>query len=901
MADTLRVDGVAVPATGPGGYDRGSIRVIKEAMDGNIGTGTISIRDDDPQAVYGGRSIKITVDGSTLIDGYLGTLEDDRDGEPLTIHQTYSIQDRNLKLGHRNVNKWKRPGEYDVARIRALMAKYAPGIDAYTYVTTTTKIWLPPETYEDTQLDQVMRDILEWTGKTWWLDDEDRLHYHRINESAGYDCTLEVLDTAPDGITQFAPSRPHYSRDPYNLTNKVRVYNEKRAVVVRDEDSIARHNAVNVRREEQLSYPEGDTTLSLKQYANAILGERATEREVYRFALLHQTDPTLVQPGMRIKITSAVMGLTAQWKHISRVTYTTRAPGVWAIDIECGVPRRRRRGKKQRLKQKQVEPPADTDQYSLDGFNREVAPPSIAAGSSAGSFSLAGQAETKRVHVIAPWVLEPDQDDTIFVMDPGFAFNTGKSEYIYSGSNDWQPWTSRPGWAGGGGLNYTATGYHGTEQWWKMTVGAHPASMSGMRITVSTSGGSSYGEVGMMDVVVNDAEPTGMRQGTVVATVKPGETVTVDIPPSLIPAEGQELWVGYRTSWVSAYEAATYDWYSGWPSPSGFESWQVDSAGGPYNGLSGAIVWSAGPASATWLTITGDEPDWGSIKSSDDTGAPFEGDIPWESSGATGAPDAYGMTDGAIYLTATSSASKAWTLAGDTEDDTGAIAPWNDFGWAGEISFSTDAAGLTGQTGERSIVLETVGVGQRASATIHLGDGGFSSGISVNGPGSTDYAGFAIAADTKYRAKVDTRAGVIRAKIWEDGKREPAEYTVEAALDGTNDDTPLFRMTINAGNVVSQQTVRVHSFAGQAKAADGDLMAYELLGRASGNSRYVYPSHRFRRGSLRVYSNGVASKPKKEWPSGDGSAGPKALLDRKPTAGMIMRARYVVVEAYQDG
>ncbi len=902
MVDSLRVDGVVVPDTGLGAYDRKSIRIIKEAMDGTIGTGSISIRDTAPQSVHGGREVKITYDDggsaeAVLIDGYLGNLSKDRGGEALTQHQTYSVQDRNLRLAHRNVNRWKRPGEYDTARIKALLAKFAPGINTSTYVPTTTQIWLPAETYEDTQLDQVMRDILEWTGKTWWLDDQDRLHYHRINEASGYNCSIEVTDTAPDGVTTFAPSRPVYDKDPYNLTNKVRVYNEKKAVVVKDDDSIARHNADYVRRDEQLSYPEGDTTLSLKQYGNAILGERATEREVYRFSLLNQTNPTLVQPGMRIKITSVVLGLTAQYKHISRIVYTTPAPGVWNLDIECGVPRRRRRGKRRRTKQKQIVPPADTDEYALDEFDREISPPAVVTGSSAGTFAVAGQAHTRREHPIEPWVLNPGQDDTAYLLNPDFAFATGRSDEIRTGPDNWLPHTNRPGWSGGQNLTFTSVGYRGTEQWFKMTMGAHPADVAGIRVSVAIGGGTGYGSVGSVQVVAHNAEPTAMGQGTVIATVPPNTTADVEIPPGLIPAQGEEIWLGYRPSWISAYYADTYDWFAGWPRYGGFESWETDRGGNAYNGFSGEIGWTAAPSSATWLTRSGDEADWGSLLSGDDTGAPFQGEVPWESSGAVGSPDAYGMTGGAIYLTATQPAEKAWTLSGDTEDDTGAIAPWNDFEWAGEITFSTDAAGLTAQDGSRNIEIETAGVGRHGSMILHLGDGDRGEGVSVNGPGSTTYTPMAFTPDTIYRAKVDTRGGTIRAKVWEDGKREPATYTVEAPIDETADDTPLFRMTLRAGNVISQQTVRVHSFSGQAKAADGDLLAYELLGRADGQSRFVYPSHRFRRGSLRVYSNGVASKPKREWPYGEGDEGPKALLDRKPTAGMIMRARYVVVEA----
>lgn len=530
---------------------------------------------------------------------------------------------------------------------------------------------------------------------------------------------------------------------------------------------------------------------------------------------------------------------------------------------------------------------ADTGPYVIDRFtNRTVSPPSTTAGSSAGTFAVAGWCRQSRTYDMQPWALVPDQDEDY--TEHAFAFIAGRADRPESTYVESAGHTSRPTWTACVGLDWAMIGYSEAEQWFKLTVGAHPADAAGISLEVVRAGGRGYGAVGSMDVVVASAQPTALRQGTAVGQVGPGGSATLVIPIASVPAEGGELWVGFRCAWETAFKTRVQGYVCGWPQAAGFQSWQTDDAGNAYGGFSGDIAWTS-LSSPTWLTYTAGEDDFGETTLPD--GAPFGGPHAWQAVEQVGSPEVGIDADG-FYVESTANATKAIALVGPGEDEDADDGAWSAYdGCRLDVLWSMDAVGLTGQAGTRTLEVQVEAEGQACLAKVHLGDGSHAAGISADGGAGSAYKAKALEADTRYVLAVDTRSGMLRAKLWADAGRlsEPALWDVEVPIAPSLSEADRFTLRARVGNIISSQRVTVHRVDAYAAARQGDTVAWELIGLADGSAR-VYPTaHQYEPGSLVASAAGIIAKPQTEW----GQAASFAA-DFPPTTGAILRCRYVV-------
>jgi hypothetical protein len=244
-----------------------------------------------------------------------------------------------------------------------------------------------------------------------------------------------------------------------------------------------------------------------------------------------------------------------------------------------------------------------------------------------------------------------------------------------------------------------------------------------------------------------------------------------------------------------------------------------------------------------------------------------------------------------LIVTATDSSSVTWYADGGHALEQ-PYSPWSaPGGWRADLRFEVDAAGSLSEGGVRSVMLTAKSPNRETTAIAHLGDTFKAPGISVYGPVETAYAPVTITTDTTWVLSMDTRAGVLRGKLWALAPFEPTAWDVEVPLTATDDDeVDVLEIQVNVGNVTSEQTVTLHLIKGRLAANETNLVLDEVVGLADGTTREFPTSHRFHAHTLRGVVNGVGVMPKTSEPD---SA--TFTLDGYPTAGMVIRARYLAV------
>lgn len=347
MPDRLRIAGTVIDTAGPNAWDRETLTIVQSAYDGQIGNGSVYVRDDATRSFKGGREIRFTYhygedDAAVIIDGFLGEQERVRPEDDVAVgHRgnAYNIRDANAILAHRRVTNWKRPAETDVARIKAAIAEFAPGLSTSEYVPNTNTVTMPKNKYDGVFLDDIFQDAMELSGKTWFVDNAREVHYHQFREDVGFNAPIAIVgDGGANLIDEFPPIDPRRRADPYDLSNNIRVEGSKSHVTVTDSGSIADHDADGLKHQDVLQFQGG--TGAMTAYANAILGERKDERPMWACRLGPFPDPSILQAGMLISVTSEIMGLSGQFERIAELSWTTSAPDVWWADLEIGNPKR---------------------------------------------------------------------------------------------------------------------------------------------------------------------------------------------------------------------------------------------------------------------------------------------------------------------------------------------------------------------------------------------------------------------------------------------------------------------------------------------------------------------------------------------------------------------------------
>jgi len=244
-----------------------------------------------------------------------------------------------------------------------------------------------------------------------------------------------------------------------------------------------------------------------------------------------------------------------------------------------------------------------------------------------------------------------------------------------------------------------------------------------------------------------------------------------------------------------------------------------------------------------------------------------------------------------IRVTATSASSIGWYANGGLATEP-PYSPWSSpGGWRADLWFEVDALGSLSEAGVRNIELRARSPYRDTTMIVHLGDTASPAGISLLGPVESAFTAVTLTEDVKWVATMDSRSGFLRGKLWPLYPIEPANWDIEVPMTPVaEDEVDQIDLTVRLGNVTSEQSVTIHRLEGTLAAADRNLMLGEMIGLADGETKTFYASHKYNPYTLRGLVNGVAVMPRYADPDTT-----SFTLDNQPTAGMVIRARYVAL------
>lgn len=834
-----------------------SIEISQEHPDLTATLSCVVVDRDEGYAFVNEDEVHVLFAGDRIMAGHLKTVTESALEEFGPRTWTLDVQDFTGKLSDALVTRRrKRRKEKARRRIRWLlryMTRRVWQLDGIDLSGVPDEV-VEPYDYFGSTVEEGLQHVADQVRGIFYIDLDNVFRFFRDDAvPAPFD-----LDRAnPDYVTTFPFREWSDTKDSVELATAVLMEPERRrdALWIKDTLAIATYG----RQERFVS----DSNIHRRKGAlnTAVRAINDTKNPATEATLVVH-EPGL-WAGMKVHVTEDDWGADEQ-RYVKAVSIAALDPHddedqAYLVTTVTLLDRRRRRSHPHRSINKNTRRRpgvhANTKLHDVDLFRRVVAPPAWEPGDSMGAFSTYQASKGEAV----------DGSDIPFVVGP--AALPVAASYIGAG---YLPWTSED--CGCPGLENCFKGWRDIERWYKLTVPTHPADMAGATVTVSTPALDGVAAARGARVVVLDHEPTDTWQGGVVGMV--GSTGgTVFIPGGLIPAAGGELHVGLQAGWRADYGTTACGWT--WPFTSG------DGESGRYRASIG---------SPTWQTYTDDGGDMGAIAVPGD--APWDGGNAWRDAGVEGSPT-FGVDGSAYYVTAAAPAGRGLYVVGEREDDDEPWGPWSDVGWAVEVTFSVGVVGDS-TAGPRSIEVRTTGEGEQAVGTVHLGDADRAPGISVGGPTAIDYEAVALTPDDRWRFVVDTRANRVRGKLWRVADGEPAAWNVQVDPEETEDDADRFTLWVRCGQD-GGQTVRIHAIRARDAGHDGQRVDKEFLGHASGSTNRFQTCHPFRPGTLRVYVNGVGVGP--AWEDGDDAA---FRLDKRPTAGSILRASYTVDQGEGD-
>jgi hypothetical protein len=522
--------------------------------------------------------------------------------------------------------------------------------------------------------------------------------------------------------------------------------------------------------------------------------------------------------------------------------------------------------------------PHDPKPQPLVEFDCTTTPPTMSDGSAL-TVAYAGRMQKGRDHV--------SQED----YGPSWLTAAAKPAGVLAGDvlmcmSGASPYTLRPAYMATCASPFTFApgmgGYRDHEQWYKITMPAHPGSLAGVQITVSPDNiggthGPGYGEVAPLDVVVRSSPPTDTRQGTVVGSLMVGDSKDLLIAAADVPAEGEVLYIGFRASWETPLKEEVDGHGCSWQWPFECNESDVDYMDRPYLGYSGAYGVNT-PSAAKFMVWDSTEAELCSTAAGGDI---LDG-------GTEGSPT-WGIDGESFNVEAEEPAGKALLVLGQDEDEDQPEGDHSDVAWGVDFEFELDAVGDTGEAGQRHIELTTTGKGEQFVGRVQLGDGDYASGVLVAGPSEVEHKAVTLTTGERWRARFDTRAGYVRGKLWKVADGQPALWDVQVDMTETEHDLDRWQLWVRVGNGTgNSQEVKVFRMRTYAAAGTGQRVVKEWTGLADGVTNVFPTAHRYVEGSLRAFVNGNSAAPSVE--SGEAAT---YSLDFWPTARSRMRCTYV--------
>ncbi len=532
---------------------------------------------------------------------------------------------------------------------------------------------------------------------------------------------------------------------------------------------------------------------------------------------------------------------------------------------------------------------ANTTTYILDDFTRTLVADTYSNSGDGGAWG-AGD-----VHRGAQSM------DGLTMVEGSFSYTDVSSAIVgtpvtsYTGTYSW-PHTNRPDFSECTGLDFTFSGWRADEAWMDYVVPAHPTTLAGILygpVTFIHNNvyGNTVGADAGADLVVATVEPSGLASGTTVAHLPNNVATTVFIPSSLIPVEGQTMYVGMIPSWTAEYGDVSCGF--NWPFNTGVDN----SAKATVSSWTDTLVWQSWDVAAD---------AWGAGLDSDDTGAWWYGNLPWE---VTASGGTYGINGDSLYLTVPAGGQETLFAKmvgsasyddGTEEDSTSYGDPWNeDLGVSMKARFRITTAGDVSESGSRYLYFTWNNARDAFRATVHLGDGGNAEGLTVGDGEASTFLAKAITEGSWMWVRMDTRhPDYVRGKLWvEGGVKGSLEPAVWDIIVSREDDTAnpisgdFFEIGMSAGNATGDaQTIEVDevSFTGAGEHAE---WVVDRLGQSSGADFLFHTSQSYRAGYLWLFVDGMHV----ETVESDREAGAfKVIQGVSPDENAIVLTRYLV-------
>ena len=500
------------------------------------------------------------------------------------------------------------------------------------------------------------------------------------------------------------------------------------------------------------------------------------------------------------------------------------------------------------------EPAADTACYLLDDFNRTLTGNSYSTSGDGGAWPAISKFQGD--HIESGLTLEDGGFNYSAVTDwrSGQTGNVSSfvGNYAWASTNPDRP-------ASDCASGFLFTGYTQYDAWAEYVVPEHPTDLAGITLGPitfhdnDTWGGTSAAEGAWL--IVSSSEPTAIGQGTVVTHLPQDTATTVFIPGSLIPAEGETMYIGVTPRWG----ADLGEWGCGYNWP--FNTGEHDSGAGKINNWTDTI---------TWKSWDSDADAWGAGLSGDTTGAWWDGNLPWDVSASGGT---FGYNGDALYLTVAAGTQETLTakMLGSSlynpadGDDTSYQEPWTeDSGINMKARWRLTTAGDVTEAGSRYLYFKWHDGRDEQTVTIDLGDIDNAQGINLTQDINSSTLVKDITEGSWMWVRVDTRnPDYIRAKMWVEGgtygSGEPPVWDVAIgrASDSENptrDD--YFEIGMSVGNETgANQTVEVGDvwFCG---AGEDCEWVTEKIGEGDGTSVTFVTSQAFKAGALWFFIDG---------------------------------------------
>ena len=530
---------------------------------------------------------------------------------------------------------------------------------------------------------------------------------------------------------------------------------------------------------------------------------------------------------------------TRQTVYLSDTAFADPEPGLRDLDSVCV-------------------PAADTACYLLDDFNRTLVGNSYSTSGDGGAWPSISKFQGD--HIENGTTLEDEGFNYTAVTD----WRSGQTGNVSSfvGNVAWAATNpSRP--ASDCTSGFLFTGWTQYDAWGEYVVPAHPTDLAGITLgPITFHDNDTWGGTSAADgawLIVSSSEPTGIGQGTVVAHLPQDTATTVFIPGGLIPAEGSTLYVGVTPKWG----ADLGEWGCGYQWP--FNNGDFDSGAGKINDWTDTITWKS------WDTVAD---AWGAAKSGDDTGAWWDGNLPWEVAASGGT---FGIDGNALYLTAAAGGQQTLTATmvgsslynpGDA-DDTSYQEPWTeDSGINMKARWKLTTAGDVTEAGSRYLYFKWHDGYDLQTVTVNLGDMDNAQGLTLTQDINSTTVVKDITEGSWMWVRIDTRnPDYIRAKMWVEGgtygSGEPPvwDVAINRASDAevpTRDD--YFEVGISAGNATgADQTVAVDDiwFCG---AGEDCEWVTEKIGEGDGESVTFVTSQAFKTGTLWFFIDGFHTR-----------------------------------------